>query len=150
MDPMSAEMLGVDVATSVRAAAGGDDVMLYEALIDQAERHGDALALAALRVVAATGPEKVRPAAAQAAERVTATGVRDRKWAAGLGAPAFATAFGYGDPHGAQEAIAVVYAYRKRQHAFVVLIDQGPRREGHRPPAESDVVRGETADLAAP
>lgn len=127
MDPMSAEMMGVELAAAVRAAADGDDddddAMLYEKLIDRAEQRGDAISLAALRVVAATGPEKVRPAAALAAGRIAAGGAKDPKWVAGLGAPSFAGAFGYRDPHGAQEAIAIVYAYGKRQHAFVVLID---------------------------
>jgi hypothetical protein len=122
---MSAEMMGVDFAAALRAAAigDGDGSFLYADLIRHTEQQGDALALAILRVVAATAPAEVSGAAAEAAERIAATDVRDRKWAAGLGAPTFVTAFGYRDPHGAQQAIALVYAYGRRQHAFVVLID---------------------------
>jgi hypothetical protein len=125
MDAMSAEMTGVDFAASVRAASlgHGDDRALYADVIGHTEQRADAVALAMLRVVAATAPGEVRTAAAQAADRVAAGGVRDRKWATDLGSPAFVTAFGYADPHGAQEAIALVYAYGRRQHALVALID---------------------------
>jgi hypothetical protein len=124
-DPMTVEMSGVDFVSAVRVATPDDQGVaeLFTDLIERAEKRADAPALAILRLVAATAPDEFRAAAATAADRLAATGLKDPKWAADIGAPTFVTAFGYRDPHGAQQAIALVYAYGRRQHGFVVLID---------------------------
>jgi Plasmid pRiA4b ORF-3-like protein len=124
-DVLNAELCGTEFLGMVRAAAP-DDVGLPDLLIEligQVREFGGAEALAMLRVLAVIGPPAVRPAAADAAAALVATGLTDRPWVQGLGTPRVGRCFGYADAFGAQESMAVTFSYGRRSHAVVVLID---------------------------
>ncbi|MGC9671501.1 plasmid pRiA4b ORF-3 family protein [Planosporangium sp. 12N6] len=124
-DPWRAELAGVEFLGVVRDAAASDEEVpeLLADLIAQVGGYGGGAALAMLRVLAVVGPAPVRPAAAEAADRVAATGVPDRPWVRGLGAPDVGACFGYVDSAGGCEAVAVTFAYGRREHALAVLVD---------------------------
>jgi hypothetical protein len=127
VDPLSAEIAGLEFLAAIRATSGDPEQIpaVLTTMVPQVEAHGGAAALAMLRVLAAMGPAEVRPAAMQAADRLVAAGLKDRPWAKELGAPQVGICFGYTDDVGAQEAIAVAFRYGKREHALVALIDHG-------------------------
>ncbi|MFI5840029.1 hypothetical protein ACIA8K_10010 [Catenuloplanes sp. NPDC051500] len=124
---LEAEISGYEFLAAMRAAphapAGDDEIEMLIALAGQVEMHGGPAALAMLRLLAAIGPKRARPAAAQAADRLVAGGLRDRPWVKGLGRPLVGTAFGYGDDLGSQETVAVTFRYGRNEHAIAVLID---------------------------
>ena len=125
VDPLSAELTGLDFLNMMRQAAPDpDDVPpMLVTLIARAEERGGDATLAMLRVLAAIGPGSVRLEAGQAAVRLTATGLKDRPWVKGLGTPEVGSCFGYADETGSQEAIAITFRYGKREHGLAVLID---------------------------
>lgn len=96
---------------------------LLTGLIDCADSAASPAALALLRVAAVLGPPATRELAASAAERVAASGVRDRPWATSLGRPELLRAWWYGDVFGGQESVALQYDYYHREHTLCVLID---------------------------
>jgi hypothetical protein len=126
-DALNAELCGTEFLGMVRGAApaGARLPDLLIELIDQVRDYGGAEALAMLRVLAVVGPPAVRPAAARAADALASSGLTDCPWASGLGAPRVGRCFGYADAFGAQESIAVTFAYGRKSHAVVVLIDHG-------------------------
>ncbi len=124
-DQLSAELLGTEFLGMIREAAPAE-VMLPDLLLElipQVREQGGEAALAMLRVLAVVGPAAVRPAAADAAAALVAAGLTDQPWVRGLGRPRPGRCFGYADVFGAQESIAVTFAYRRKPHAMVVLID---------------------------
>jgi len=124
-DALNAELCGSQFVGMVRAAAP-DDLGLPDLLVEligQVREHGGAEALAMLRVMAVVGPAGVRPVAADAADALVATGLTDRPWVQGLGAPRIGRCFGYADIFGAQESMAATFGYGRKSHAVVVLID---------------------------
>lgn len=124
-DPVSAELAGAEFLAMI-GELGAEDVDLPELLlgmIDKAEQASSPEALAMLRVLGSTAPAPARPAATEAAERMVASGLVDPAWAADLGRPTFIECFGYCDPFGTQEVVAVVFGYGRKRHAFAVLID---------------------------
>jgi hypothetical protein len=124
-DPLAAELTGYEFLGSLRAnALDRDDVpeMLSD-LMKQAEVDGRPEALAMLRLLAAIGPDEIRPAAAEAGTRLVAGGLTDPPWAIGLGAPTVGRCFGYADSFGAQQSVAITFGYGRNRHALVVLID---------------------------
>jgi hypothetical protein len=124
-DALNAELCGTEFLGMIRGAAPADVGLpdLLTEMIGQVREYGGAEALAMLRVLAAVGPAEVRPAAARAADALVAEGLTDRPWAKDLGAPRVGRCFGYSDAFGAQESIAVTFAYGRKSHAVVVLID---------------------------
>jgi Plasmid pRiA4b ORF-3-like protein len=124
-DPLSAELCGTQFLGMIRGAAPDEVALpdLLSELIGQVRQFGGAAALAMLRVLAVLGPPVVRPVAAEAAAALIATGLTDQPWARGLGNPRAGRCFGYADAFGAQESIAVTFAYGRKSHALVVLID---------------------------
>ncbi|WP_157239745.1 hypothetical protein [Catenuloplanes japonicus] len=125
---LEAEISAYEFLAAMRAAphapTGDDEIEMLIALAGQVETHGGPAALAMLRLLAVTGPKRARPAAAQAADRMVAGGLRDRPWVKDLGRPVVGTpAFGYGDDLGSQETVAVTFRYGRRDHAVAVLID---------------------------
>jgi hypothetical protein len=125
---LEAEISGYEFLAAMRAAphapAGDDEIEMLIMLAGQVEAHGGPAALAMLRLLAAIGPRRARPAAAQAADRMVAGGLRDRPWVRNLGTPSVGTAaFGYGDDLGLQETVAVTFRYGRKDHAVAVLID---------------------------
>jgi hypothetical protein len=126
--PVDAELWGSDI---IGALSGGDtdgaDIMaeLAASLVPAAEFSATPEALALLRILAAIGSPVLSTAATQAAQRLTASGVADPDWAAGLGSPTVGRCWHYGDVGGRQESITVSFGYGDAEHALSVLIDHG-------------------------
>jgi hypothetical protein len=135
--PIDAELWGSDIigalsgggAGSVVGADGANvpDIMaeLTTSLVPAAEESATPEALALLRILAAIGSPALTAAAAEAAERVTASGVTDPDWAAAIGSPTVGKCWHYGDVGGRQESITVSFGYGEAEHALSVLIDHG-------------------------
>jgi Plasmid pRiA4b ORF-3-like protein len=123
--PLDAELSGVEFVGVVRDAAQDEEAAgaILANMISQAEERGGAEALAMMRVLAAVGPRSTRTLAASAADRLVRGGLKDRPWVADLGAPEAGAGFGYLDEFGAQESVAVTFAYGRKQHVLVALID---------------------------
>ncbi|MFJ6676422.1 plasmid pRiA4b ORF-3 family protein [Actinosynnema sp. NPDC091369] len=96
---------------------------MVAAMISDAEATGRPEALALARSFAVLAPPEVRPLAAQAADRLVSSGLRDPKWAATVGKPTVGACFGYTDPRGAQEGLALTFSYGRKSHVLVLLID---------------------------
>jgi hypothetical protein len=92
-------------------------------VIGHAEMTASAEALALLRVCSVLGPAKSRSAARESAGRLAAAGVTDRPWAGRVGRPEMLRAWRYGDVFGAQSSVGVLFDYRGREHAVMVLVD---------------------------
>jgi hypothetical protein len=92
-------------------------------VIDHGEMIASAEALALLRVCSVLGPAKYRSAARESAGRLAAAGVADRPWAGRVGRPEMLRAWRYGDVFGAQSSVGVLFDYRGREHAVMVLVD---------------------------
>jgi hypothetical protein len=130
--PLAAEMVLCAALGAVETALP-DDVDEKERLaavtfmlgqvIGHAETLGTVEALALLRVCSVLGPATSRSAAHEGAGRLAAAGVPDRPWAGRVGSPEMLRAWRYGDFFGAQSSIGVLFAYRGREHCFMVLID---------------------------
>jgi len=80
-------------------------------------------ALALLRVCSVLGPAPSRSAARESAGRLAAAGVADRPWAGRVGRPEMLRGWRYGDVFGAQSSVGVLFDYRGREHAVMVLVD---------------------------
>jgi hypothetical protein len=135
--PIDAELWGSDIIGALsgggpNATVGADgavvpDIMaeLTASLVPAAEASATPEALALLRILAAIGSPALTAAAAEAAERVTASGVTDPEWAAVIGSPTVGRCWHYGDVGGRQESITVSFGYGDAEHALSVLIDHG-------------------------
>ncbi|WP_229796115.1 plasmid pRiA4b ORF-3 family protein [Saccharothrix coeruleofusca] len=122
--PLGVELFGSEFFAALANGVAEDDFpAALASLIEGVEVVGDERALAMLRVLAALAPPGGARAAAEAADRLVAAGVRNPSWAKEVGKPAVGTCFGYADPVGAQEGIAITFAYGRKSHAVVVLID---------------------------
>jgi hypothetical protein len=152
VDSLSAEIAGFEFLAALRAADQDPRKLapMVTELVVQAEEYGGAAALAMLRVLAVVGPDESRPAAAQAADRLVAAGLKDRPWVKGLGAPQLGACFGYTDGVGAQEAVAVAFRYGRREHAVAVLIDHdlGGGVKDCWPTSEPEAVRADYQRVA--
>ncbi|MEU4768868.1 plasmid pRiA4b ORF-3 family protein [Actinosynnema sp. NPDC023794] len=93
------------------------------ALIGDAEVTGTPEALAMARVLAVFAPEPVRALAREAGDRLVRGGLVEPGWVKAVGKPTVGACFGYADAHGAQEGLAMTFAYGRKAHAVVVLID---------------------------
>jgi hypothetical protein len=131
--PIDAELWGSDIIGALSSgsvgADGADvpDIMaeLTASLVPAAEESATPEALALLRILAAIGSPALTTAAAEAAERVSASGVTDPDWAAAIGSPTVGKCWHYGDVGGRQESITVSFGYGDAEHALSVLIDHG-------------------------
>jgi hypothetical protein len=138
-NPIDAELWGSDMIGALSgggtgtgsAGSAGDtdatDVMteLTASLVPAAEESATPEALALLRILAAIGSPALKIAAAEAADRVNASGVTDPDWAAGIGSPTVGRCWHYSDVGGRQESITVSFGYGDAEHALSVLIDHG-------------------------
>jgi len=88
-----------------------------------AEDLGSPDALALLRVISVLGPDVTRAQAQASAQRLATAGVPDRPWARRIGNPDLLRAWHYGDQLGEQGSVGLLFDYRGREHAFMVLID---------------------------
>lgn len=96
---------------------------MLAAMITDAEATGRPEALALARSFAVLAPPEVRPIASQAADRLVAGGLKDPKWVRAVGKPTVGACFGYADPRGAQEGLALTFSYGRKSHVLVLLID---------------------------
>jgi hypothetical protein len=127
-DPVDAELWGSDLIGALGSSAAGQASLtsaLTGSLVPAAEAASTPQSLALLRVFAAVGPQGLRSAAGQAAERVHATGVSDPPWAGTLGSPHVGDCWHYADVGGRQESLTMTFSYGDNQHAVSVLIDHG-------------------------
>jgi hypothetical protein len=126
--PIDAELWGSDMIGALSGGGfDGADVMkdLTGSLVPAAEQQATPEALGLLRVLGAIGSPELKAAATEAAERMTADGVRDPAWAAVIGSPTIGKCWHYGDVGGRQESVTVSFGYGAAEHALSVLIDHG-------------------------
>ncbi len=126
-DALSAELTGVEFLAALRSTTpnGVNLADILGPLLTSVESSGSPEALAMLRVLAVIGEADTRRAAAAGADRMVASGFKDRPWVRGLGDPTVGQAFGYSDPLGMQESVIVEFRYGRRSHIVAVLIDRG-------------------------
>jgi hypothetical protein len=126
--PIDAELWGSDMIGALSGGEGdGPDVMteLAGSLVPAAEERATPVALSLLRVLGAIGSARLRAAATEAAERMTADGVPDPDWAGEIGSPTIGKCWHYSDIGGRQESVTVSFGYGAAEHALSVLIDHG-------------------------
>jgi hypothetical protein len=132
-DPFLTEAVAIDLLALLRAYVPADnafnDSPVYAAkvieLIGFAEKKATPAALALLRTIAVHGPHETRQAATAAADGLVAGGLSELPFMEVLGRPTPQECFSYGDDFGAQEAVALTFAYGRKKHAVCVLIDYG-------------------------
>lgn len=122
--PLDAELLTSEFLGVMRDGSDPHDFPdVLAAMVADAEATGEPEALALTRSFAALAPPEVRPVAAQAADRLVASGLKDPRWTRTVGRPTVGACFGYADPRGAQEGLALTFSYGRKSHALVLLID---------------------------
>lgn len=130
--PLAAELVlcGAFAAVEAGLPDDADEEERLDALtlmLGQVIGHAQALAtedaLALLRVCSVLGPVTSRAAAGEGAGALVAAGVADRPWAGRVGRPTMLRAWRYGDVFGAQSSVGVLFDYRGREHALMVLVD---------------------------
>ena len=130
--PLAAELVlcGAFAALEAGLRDDADEQERLEALtlmlgkvIGHAKALATADALALLRVCSVLGPATSRVAAGEAAVQLSAAGVADRPWAGKVGHPTMLRAWRFGDEFGAQFSVGVLFDYRGREHALMVLVD---------------------------
>jgi len=130
--PLAAELVLCGAFGAVEAGLpdDADEDERLEALtllLGQVISHAQALAsvdaLALLRVCSVLGPATSRAAAGEGAGQLAAAGVADRPWAGKVGHPTMLRAWHYGDVYGEQSSVGVLFDYRGREHALMVLVD---------------------------
>ena len=121
---LEAELSGAEFRRMFEVTLGeADSADPLSQLITDAASTGAPEALAMARVLQRLGPLPARRAATAAATRLAEAGVKDMPWARTLGTPEWVSAFGFADPLGTQQSLAVEFRYGKRSHACVLLID---------------------------
>jgi hypothetical protein len=131
--PLAAEMALADLlGMAEQSLEPGDHEFAAQTLAEMlaglvlwAGREGTSGALALLRVIEVLGPLQVREMASEAAARLSASGLKDRPWAARIGRPRLLRAWRYGDVSGEQDSVFVTFDYMSREHVVSVLIDHG-------------------------
>ncbi len=116
--PLNAELWGSDIIGALGSADNHAD-----AIAEAAEQAGTSEAVAALCALGAVGPDKLRAAAAEAADRLTALGVSRPAWADAIGQPGLGLCWCYGDALGEQEVITMSFRYDDAEHVVSVLLD---------------------------
>ncbi|HEY5878975.1 MAG TPA: plasmid pRiA4b ORF-3 family protein [Nakamurella sp.] len=123
MTAFDAEIAAAEILGAFDGAADDDDqVERLTWLIEEAEHTGRAEALVMCRMLGHLGPAEVRGPAVRAANTLAAGGIRDRPWVSSLGTARFERAYGFDDDGG--RVLAVEFAYGRRPHAFVLLLDE--------------------------
>ena len=130
--PLAAErvLCGAFAAVEASLPDDADEEERLEALtlllgqvIGQAQALATVDALALLRVCSVLGPATSQAAARKGAGQLAAAGVADGPWADRVGHPTMLRAWRYGDVFGAQSSVGVLFDYRGREHAVMVLVD---------------------------
>jgi hypothetical protein len=131
-NPLEAELVVCNIFSAVETDAPGDAdegdrlamlVVLLNHVILASEAAGTPAAFGLVQVCASLGPEQTRVTAAAAAARMAAAGVAAPGWAAGVGTPDVLRCWHQADALGAQENVGVLFSYRGREHALLVLVD---------------------------
>ncbi len=95
------------------------------AIVDAAERAGDPPALAVLRAFGAVADGPTAALAADAGDRLAASGVAEPSWAARIGRPDLVDAWTYVDPWGDQRTWFGTFVYPGREpHVVMALCDE--------------------------
>lgn len=131
-DPLTAELVLCAAFGALEAGLPDDadederlealTVLLGE-VIGHAQAQASVDALALLRVCSVLGPATTRAVADEGARELVAAGVADRSWAGTVGRPTMLRAWRYEDVFGEQSSVGVLFDYRGREHAFMVLVD---------------------------
>jgi hypothetical protein len=126
-DPLDAEMAGALFVAMVRSVGDESVVPFVQAFIPAIEARGsDAAAsiLTAIGAAARGGPEPVARAAAEAAARLSAAGIREPAWARELAEPAHAGPFlRLYDTQGTLSVLVGSFRRAEREHAVIVMVD---------------------------
>jgi hypothetical protein len=136
--PIEAELWGSDMVGALsgkRAEQNTDQSIdsdgtgvlaeLAASLVPAAEKEATTEALGLLRILGALAEQPLGDAASEAADRVSAAGVKDPAWVSGLGSPTVGRCWRYSDIGGRQESVTVSFGYGATEHALSVLIDHG-------------------------
>ena len=130
--PLAAELIMCGAFAAVDAGLPDDadeeerlDALttLLGQIIGHAQELATVDALALLRVCSVLGPATSRAAAGRGAAQLAAAGVADRPWGGRVGHPTMLRAWRYGDLLGTQSSVGVLFDYRGREHALMVLVD---------------------------
>ena len=122
--PLDAELTGAEFLGLLAQGVAAEDVPeALAALITEAEATGTPEALAMARTLAVVAEEPVRTLAREAGDRLVASGLVEAAWVEVVGGPAVGACFGYADVLGAQDGLAMTFAYGRKAHVLVVLID---------------------------
>ena len=124
-DQLDAEMCAAEFIGSIRQASHGEDLVpeLLCDLIATAAAHDRAESAVMLRTLAVIGPNESRAASAAAIAARPAAELAGLPWTEELGRPVPGRAFGYTDIYDEQTSLVLTFAYGRKRHAVVVLID---------------------------
>lgn len=119
-----AELAAAEIVSTLDEAAGDDLVDGLTRLVAEAEHTGRPEALVMCRMLNHLGPEAIRGPATRAANTLAAGGIKDRPWVSSLGTVRFHAAYGF--TVGPDRVLAVEFAYRRRSHAFILVVEGEP------------------------
>lgn len=118
-----AELAAAEILWSFHGAVGDDDLADgLSRLVEEAAPTGRPEALVMCRMLHHLGPPDVRTLTGRVAADLAAGGIKDRPWVADLGTAGFRRAYGFVD--GPTRAFVAEFAYGRRPHAFVVVVDE--------------------------
>lgn len=130
-DPFEAELwasqvLGVFYKLPLPLPARDElDRSIGPAIVEGAERKGDAAGVAILLALGAVDREGIGPAASAGADRLVRSGVPEPVWAAKIGRPGLVDAWVLEDPYGDQQAYYATFRYPGRDpHTLMALYDE--------------------------
>ena len=124
-DQLDAEMCAAEFIGSIRQASHREDLVpeLLCDLIATAAAQDRAESAVMLRTLAVIGPNESRAAATAAIAARPAADLAGLPWTEELGSPVPGRAFGYTDIYDEQTSLVLTFAYGRKRHAVVVLID---------------------------
>jgi hypothetical protein len=126
-DPLEVEMFASELVGAwwQRLPPGEDPETVFGlGAVEHAARAGTPVALALLRALAVVGvTAEQREAASVAAAALAAGGVAEPPWAAEIGRVRFVECWRLADVYGDQASLLMVFAYGRRRHGLVALVD---------------------------
>lgn len=122
MNVFDAELAAAEILGSFESAMGDDLVDGLTRLVEEAGSTGRPEALVMCRMLTHLGPPEVRSVTVRTANTLATGGLKDRPWVSALGTAAFCRAYRFAE--GPEQALVVEFAYGRRPHAFVVVVDE--------------------------
>lgn len=122
MNAFDAELAAAEILGSFESAMGDDLVDGLARLVEEAGSTGRPEALVMCRMLTHLGPPEIRSLTVRTATTLATGGLKDRPWVSALGTAAFRRAYRFCDGPG--QALVVEFAYGRRPHAFVVVVDE--------------------------